>query len=181
MSRVKASVVAGVVVLAVGLMAAPAVADDTTATFIVVAGTLDITVPGTASIGTGAPGTTVDGALGVVTVTDQRASADASWTAFVTSTNCSTGGGIAPQVTLAPEIDYWSGAATFTSGTGTFTPGQATYANRASLSTGTPLTAFAHGGGTGNNTASWQAALSIRAPQDSVAGTCTGTVTHSVA
>lgn len=36
---------------------------------------------------------------------------------------------------------------------------------------------FTHAGGTGNNTASWQAALSVRAPQDSVAGTYTGTVT----
>lgn len=182
MSRGKALVVGGALILAAALMAAPAVADDTTATFTMAAGTLDIAVPGAATIGTGAPGTTVDGALGVVTVTDERASADASWTATVTSTNFSTGGGgTAPQVTLASEIDYWSGVATFTSGTGTFTPAQPVYANKAPLSTGTPLAAFTHAGGTGNNTASWQAALSIRAPQDSVAGTYTGTVTHSVA
>lgn len=177
---VVAGAVLGAVVVAVPATTAPT--DDTTATFTVTTGTLDITAPATATIGSGAPDAVVDGALGVVTVTDGRASADASWTASVTSTDFTTGaGGTAPEVTLASEVDYWSGGAIFTDGTGTFTPGQPLYANRAALSTTTPLTAFTHAGGTGNNTASWQAAPSVRVPLDSVAGTYTGTVTHSVA
>ncbi|MFI9644053.1 hypothetical protein ACIG87_29055 [Micromonospora sp. NPDC051925] len=45
----------------------------------------------------------------------------------------------------------------------------------------TPLTAFTHVGGTGNNTATWNPTLVVNVPLDSQAGISPGTVTHSVA
>ncbi|WP_225854288.1 hypothetical protein [Micromonospora sp. ALFpr18c] len=168
----------------VGFLAAPAAAaptDDTATTFEVLAGTLDIVAPATADLGTGAPGGTITGQLGAVTVTDSRGAADASWVASVTATVFQTGGGSPPETVLPSEIDYWSGPATATTGDGTFTPGQATAGAAAPLDSVTPLTAFTHAGGTGGNTAAWNPTLVVNVPLDSIAGVYTGTVTHSVA
>ncbi|GLZ61983.1 hypothetical protein AB0B74_15560 [Micromonospora parva] len=168
----------------VGFLAAPAAAapDDTTATtFEVAAGTLDIVAPTTADLGSGAPGGTISGQLGVVTVDDSRGAADASWVASVTSTVFQTGGSSPPETVLPSEIDYWSGPATATTGDGTFTPGQDTAGNAAPLDSVTLLTAFTHSGGTGGNTASWNPTLVVNVPLDSIAGVYSGTVTHSVA
>ncbi|WP_432901430.1 hypothetical protein ACQP1S_30605 [Micromonospora matsumotoense] len=175
---------AAAVAAMVGFAAAPAAAaptDTTTVTFEVLAGTLDIDAPATADLGTGSPGGTITGQLGSVTVTDGRASADASWVATVVSTDFQTGGGTASETVLASEINYWSGAATATTGTGTFTPEQPTTGDQEPLDTTTPLTAFSHVGGTGNNTAVWNPTLVVNVPLDSQAGIYTGTVTHSVA
>lgn len=54
---------------------------DTTVTFTVTVGELSLTAPSTADLGSGAPGTTITGALGPVTVTDDRALLSAAWTA----------------------------------------------------------------------------------------------------
>ncbi|WCN81198.1 hypothetical protein [Micromonospora sp. LH3U1] len=168
----------------VGFLAAPAAADptDTTATtFEVLAGTLDIVAPTNADLGDGAPGGTITGQLGTVTVTDSRASDNASWAATVTATVFQTGGSSPPETVLPEEIDYWSGPATATTGDGTFTPGQVAAGDAAPLSSVTPLTAFTHSGGTGGNTAAWNPTLVVNVPLDSIAGIYTGTVTHSVA
>lgn len=168
----------------VGVLAAPAAAaptDTTTTTFEVLAGTLDIDAPATADLGSGAPGGTITGQLGAVTVTDSRAGSDASWTASVTATVFQTGTSSPPETVLPEEINYWSGPATSTAGTGSFTPGQLTAGDAAPLSSTTPLTAFTHGGGTGGNTAAWNPTLVVNVPLDSIAGVYTGTVTHSVA
>ncbi|MEU8113671.1 hypothetical protein [Micromonospora sp. NPDC048947] len=168
----------------VGFLAAPAAAaptDTTDTTFEVLAGTLDIVAPATADLGDGAPGGTITGQLGTVTVTDSRGAADASWVASVTATVFQTGGGSPPETVLPSEIDYWSGPATATTGDGTFTPGQATAGDAAALDSVTPLTAFTHSGGTGGNTAAWNPTLVVNVPLDSIAGVYTGTVTHSVA
>lgn len=170
--------------MAVGLVAAPAAAapsDTTSVTFSVNTGTLNIDTPGSAALGTGEPGGTITGAIGQVRVTDQRASATASWIASVTPTDFITGAGSAGQVVLASDVDYWSGPAVSTAGNGTFTPGQTTSANAAALDNSTPLTAFAHLGGTGDNSAIWNPNLVVNLPLASEAGTYTGTVTHSVA
>ncbi|MFF0150862.1 hypothetical protein [Micromonospora sp. NPDC005203] len=168
----------------VGFLAAPAAAaptDTTTVTFEILAGTLDIDAPATADLGTGAPGGTITGQLGPVTVTDSRGAADASWVASVTASVFQTGGGSPPETVLPEEIDYWSGPATATTGTGTFTPGQANAGAAEPLSSVTPVTAFTHSGGTGGNTATWNPTLIVNVPLDSIAGVYTGTVTHSVA
>jgi hypothetical protein len=184
-SAVLATAVAGALVIPTVAQAAPTA--DTTVTFEVLAGTLDIVAPATADLGTGAvPGAALSGSLGAVTVTDTRAGADASWTARVTSTDFTTGGGTAPETVLASEIDYWSGGATATTGSGTFTPAQASAAAAAPLGNAptdplTALAAFTHASGTGNNTATWNPTLVVNVPLDSQAGVYTGTVTHSVA
>lgn len=164
---------------AISATAAPT--DTTTVTFEVLAGTLDIDAPATADLGTGIPGGVISGSLGPVTVTDTRASDDASWEATVTSTVFQTGGGTPPETVLASEVDYWSGPATATTGDGTFTPGQLTAVEADPLDSVAPLPAFTHIGGTGNNSATWSPGLMVNLPLDSQAGVYTGTVTHSVA
>jgi hypothetical protein len=171
----------GVAMAVTALPAAAAPTADTVTTFAVTAGTLDIVAPATAALGSGAPGTDINGALGVVTVTDGRASADASWAVSVTSTVYQTGGGSPPETVLASEVDYWSGMATATTGDGTFTPAQANAAAAQPLDNVVPLPAFTHVGGTGNNSASWNPGIVVHVPLDSQGGTYTGTVTHSVA
>ncbi|GLZ38890.1 hypothetical protein [Actinokineospora sp. NBRC 105648] len=170
--------------MAVGLAAAPAAADptdDTVVTFELLAGTLDIVAPPSADLGTGAPGTVINGSLGTVAVTDGRAAPDASWLATVTSTDFTAGAATPSETVLASEVDYWSGPATATTGNGTFTPAQTNLAGAQALDNVAPLTAFTHTGGTGNNTAGWSASISVNVPLDSQAGDFTGTVTHSVA
>ena len=55
-------------------MNAPGPGDpNTTVTFAVTSGALSMTAPATANLGSGAPGTTISGELGAVTVTDDRA------------------------------------------------------------------------------------------------------------
>ena len=168
----------------VGLVAGPAAAapsDSTVVTFEVLAGTLDIDAPATADLGTGTPGGLINGALGLVTVTDARASADASWVATVTSTVFTTGTGTPSQTILPSEVEYWSGPLVSSTGNGTFVPGQPTIADREPLDSVAPVVAFTHTGGTGNNSASWNPRLTINIPLDAEAGIYTGTVTHSVA
>lgn len=168
----------------VGLSAVPAVAapsDTTIVTFEILAGTLDIDAPSTADLGTGTPGGVINGALGPVTVTDERAAGDASWEATVTSTVFTTGTGTPSQTILFSEVDYWSGELITSTGNGTFVAGQPDFADRVPLDSVTPVIAFSHTGGTGNNSATWNPGLSINVPLDAEAGIYTGTVTHSVA
>jgi hypothetical protein len=172
--------IAAAVVAVTGFATAPASAaptGDTSTTFDVNAGTLDITVPATATIGSGAPGTTISGQLGAVTVSDTRATDPADWEATVTSTDFTTGAATAAETVAATDVDYSSGPATATTGNGTFTPSL----TPAPLDNTTPLTAFTHTGGTGVNSATWNPTLAIHVPLANVAGTYTGTVTHSVA
>jgi hypothetical protein len=179
-------VMAGAVVAIAGWMAVPAwvaaeSTDGTTVTFEITAGTLDIDGPASADLGSGAAGATISGSLGPVTVTDGRASADASWEATVTSTDFVTGAGTATETVVAALVDYWSGPATATTGNGTYAPGQPTAGVAAPLDTVDALPAFSHAGGTGNNTATWDPTLDVNAPLANQAGIYTGTVTHSVA
>ncbi len=171
-------------VAAVGLMAGPAVAApsaDTVVTFDITAGTLDITAPPTASLPDGVSGGTITGQIGPVTVTDGRSSATPTWSVNVTSTDFTSGGGGTGLTIPAGDVDYWSGAATATTGDGTFTPGQATALLAVPLDNTTPITAFSHSGGTGDNSATWNPTLIVNVPLSAIAGTYSGTVTHSFA
>jgi hypothetical protein len=177
---------------AVALAAAPAAAVTDTAetdvTFVVLAGALTISAPPAVTIGspTGVaqpPGTTIIGAMGDVTVSDLRGSADATWTASVYSTDfcigdCATA--TPTQEVAASLVDYWSGLAT-TTGDGAFTEGQTNATEAAPLGNTAPgLTAYSHDGGTGINSAIWDPTLEINVPLSNEAGTYTGTVTHQV-
>ena len=166
--------------LAVGasalLLAAPgaSAAGGTAATFTLTGGSLSISQPASATLGSAATGAlTLAGSLGSVTVTDSRGNLNAIWTATVSSTNFTTGGGSTYETVTNSKVAYAAGLATSTTGVGTFTPG--TLAN---------LTAAGTAGswvGTGNNTAAWNPTITFTLSPSQVAGTYSGTITHSVA
>jgi hypothetical protein len=114
-----------------------------------------------------------------MTVTDNRGTATAAWTATVTTTTFATGGGTAAETIPLTQITYWAGPATATTGAGTFTPGQASAAAAVNLTA--PRTAFTLTSGSPLNTASWNPTLNVTIPAGNVAGTYTATITHSVA
>jgi hypothetical protein len=181
--RHRSVLLAGAVAFVVVASAFPANAADTTTTFDVSGGALTIAAPASATIGSAAaPGASISGSLGAVTVTDTRGTDPSPWTASVVATdftNTTSTTTPAPVIPVA-DVSYWSGPATATTGDGTFTPGQATLGDAAALSA-TSLTAFSHTGGTGGNTAVWDPGLVISVPSTAQVGTYSGTVTHSVA
>jgi hypothetical protein len=144
-------------------------------TFTVAAGTLSISVPGTAILGSGTLGSTTSGNLGTVQVIDDRGGTTAAWTATVSATALTSGGQAVPLA----DLQYWSGPATATTGTGAFTPGQATAGSAQDLTTS--RTAFTLGSGTGANNASWNPTIVVIMPLTAIPGFYVGTITHSVA
>jgi hypothetical protein len=174
-----AAILAGSVALAAP---AQAVSGTTTTTFVVTGGSLAITVPASVALGSAAPGGTITAQTGTVQVTDNRALLAAAWTATVSTTSFTTGGATTPETVPAADVSYWSGpstASTLPSATGTFTPGQANAA--AAVALGTSQTAFTLASGVGDNSLSWNPTLIVTLPAAAVAGTYTGTITHSVA
>lgn len=117
--------------------------------------------------------------MGLVQVTDARALLLPTWTATVSSTDFTTGGATTAETIVKANVSYWSGLATATTGIGVFVPGQATALLAQSLSA--PRTAYSLTSGTGSNSATWNPTLVVAVPGAAVAGTYTGTVTHSVA
>lgn len=160
-------------------LASPAAAVDTTANFTVAAGALSVSAPATTTLGSGGSGQEISGPLGVVTVTDGRGSLTAAWTATASATSFTTGGGTPEETIPNSSVRYWSGLATSISGVGTFLPGQAAAINSVDL--GASRTAFSLTAGSGTNQASWNPTVVVPVPANVVAGTYTGTVTHSVA
>lgn len=173
----KALTVIGALGLMTGL-AVPAHAADTTTTFTLAAGSLSISAPGTSTLGAGAVGSAATAALGAVTVTDARGALTAAWTATAQSTDFTTGGGTAPETIAASNVSYWSGVVTPT-GVAVPVPGQPLALNAVAIDTA--KTAASLTAGTGNNTATWTPTLIVNVPAAAVAGTYTGTITHSMA
>jgi hypothetical protein len=151
----------------------PAAGDpDTSVIFSVTSGALSMSAPDSVNLGSGAPGTTITGLLGPVTVTDDRALLSANWTATASSTDWTTGGGTPAETIPATDVGYDPGSIT-TTGTITATGTPITLANTAApVVTGTD--------GVGNNTATWNPALAVAVPASGVGGTYTGTLTESV-
>jgi hypothetical protein len=144
------------------------------------AGALSISAPASASLGSVGTGTaTTSAQLGSTSVTDNRGTLLGTWTASVSSTDFTTGTATADETIAKAQADYWSGATTSTSGIGVFTPGQLLAANKVTLAA--QRTAFSASALVGNNTAAWNPTVIINIPSDSVAGTYSGTITHSVA
>lgn len=159
---------------------AHAASGTTTATFTVTGGALAITVPpSTVSLGSGVPGSTITAQFGIVQITDARALLATSWTGSVAATGFVTGGATGPETIPAAAVSYWSGPATTTTGIGTFAPGQPNAA--AAVSLGSTRTAFTLTSGVGGDSAAWNPTFIVALPAAAVAGTYTGTVTHSVA
>lgn len=172
----------GPTALAAVITAGPANAaasGDTTTTFTVTTGALSITVPATADLGSGAPGTSISAPLGSVTVVDARAQLTTAWTASVTSGSFTTGGATPAETVPNTDVSYWSGVASASTGNGTRTPGQPTATDAVALSAS--RTAFSLTAGTGNNSVAWAPTVIVAVPITNAAGVYTGTVTHSVA
>ena len=169
-------------VLGLGALAIPAAAQastgPTTTTFGVTGGPLTITTPDTASLGTMTAGTdtSVSGSLGTVTVTDDRAPLNGSWTASVISSDFTTGGKTAAETIPAADVTYAPGSVTGTTGTVTPAAGPG-----GALGGGTALTAFSASAEDGISSVSWNPTITVTPPASAVAGTYTGTITHSVA
>jgi hypothetical protein len=151
---------------------APGPPEDTTVTFTVASGGLSLSAPTTTvvlSTGSGAPGTVISGALGDVVVTDDRALAAASWTAYASAT------------------DWTSGAQTIPVGDTTYTPGSITTTGiitatgTAGLLTAAQAEVVLGTAGVGNNTATWNPIISVAIPASAVGGLYTTTLTESVA
>ncbi|GIF51182.1 hypothetical protein DFJ67_3349 [Asanoa ferruginea] len=161
----------------VGFGAAPAVAApsaETPITFAISAGGLNITAPTTTvDLGSGVTGGTVSGSIGPVTVADTRGLLVASWTATVSSTPFKTGGGTPAETIGADQATYTPGLATIVSGLPVPVAGLPG-------NLGAPRTAYT-ATAVGSNSVRWNPNLSIQLPAAAVAGTYTGTVTHSVA
>jgi hypothetical protein len=155
--------------------AATAGADPPTSTsFTVTNGALTMSVPTSVDLGSGTPGTTIGPtAFGPVTVTDNRASLTASWTATVSSTDFLTGAGTAAETIPATDATYTTGTV---SKTGTIT---VTSTGAVTLA-GIPQTVVAGTAGVGDNSATWNPTIAVAVPSAAVAGLYTATVMHSV-
>jgi hypothetical protein len=159
----------------------PAAGDPpTTVTFTVTTGMLSMTVPDSANLstGTGAPGTTISGALGNVTVTDDRALLTAAWTVTAAETNWHRVGGTSTPAEIIPasRATYDPGDIT-TTGTITAAPD-----STPPIALGNGAVAVVQGtAGIGNNTATWDPTIAVAIPAGTVGGDYTGTLTQSVA
>lgn len=175
-----AIVAAGVTFIAPTAAAAPAAeAAVTAAVTLLRADTLDVSVPETAELGSGVPGATINGVLGLVTVDDSREFGEATWQATVSTSGFQTDGGVQQyQRVDAPDVSYWSGVLVATSGDGMFEGLQVEPSDAEPLTEALFVVGFT---GSGNNTAGWEPTLVVTVPLDKVAGTYTATVTHSVA
>lgn len=168
--------------LAVGglLGAAPAQASShtggTSTTFAINAGGLSINVPASkavASVNTGAAN--ASGQLGAVTVTDNRGLLVNSWSATVNTTAFVTGTSSTNETVTQSNVAYASGVSNSTTGLGTFVP------TLTPNTVGTGVTGASWTGAAGNSSASWDPTLTFTLLSSQVAGTYSGTITHSVA
>jgi hypothetical protein len=170
-------VVAGLI--GFGLLAAPlaAHAADTPTTFEVSGGALGITVPTTSvDLGTVTVGASdVSASLGTVSVSDQRATVSGSWIATVTSSAFVTGEASTAETVPASDVNYAPGDPS-DAVNGTYTPGTA-----GALGGDTALTAMSTSDEVGVGGVSWDPTITVTLPAQVVAGTYTGTITHSVA
>jgi hypothetical protein len=142
---------------------------------------LSISVPSSKNVGSTQVGNgqTLSAQLGTVTVNASGIVAP-SFVVTVTSTVFTTGSGSANETIAKSRISYWSGTATSTTGTFlTLTPGQANAAAAQDLSL--PRTAFTAVGLVLTIAVSWNPTLVVNPPSGAVAGTYSGTITHSVA
>jgi hypothetical protein len=152
----------------------------TVTTFTLSGGALSISAPSTASLGSGSAGSTLSASLGSVTVTDSRGLLVATWTATASTTAFTTGSATPAETIAASNVSYASGLATAQTGLSlVLLPGQLTTLLAAPMTS--PVTAFSLTAGVGSDSASWNPTILVNAPAAAVAGTYTGTITHSVA
>jgi hypothetical protein len=158
----------------------PGVDAPTTVTFSVTTGLLTLTVPAiTAALTDVAPGATSTGALGAVTVTDDRALLTAAWTVTASTSTFTTGLGSPAETIPVSDVGYAVGSIT-TTGTITATGIDLPAGTAVGDFSGTAQPVVAGTAGSGNNTATWDPTISVAVPASAVGGDYTGTLTHSV-
>jgi hypothetical protein len=145
---------------------------DTTVTFAVTSGALTMTAPTAADLGSGAPGSEIVGQIGSVSVQDNRALLEASWTVTASSSAYTTGTALSDETIPASDVDYALGAIT-KSGNITTTGFGITMSN-------SPQTVVTGSSGVGNNSASWDPTITVHVPDAAVNGTYAGIIAHSV-
>ncbi|MBK5306408.1 MAG: hypothetical protein JJD92_06950 [Frankiaceae bacterium] len=142
---------------------------------------LAISVPSSVSFGSFSAGArTITANLGTVTVETSSALAhDATWTATVSTTAFTTGGGSAAERVAAGSVTYLAGTATASSGFGVnaCAPGQVTAASLSVSRTAFSCTGVSLSPST---SLSWNPQITIAVADSNVVGTYTGTITHSV-
>jgi hypothetical protein len=165
--------------LALVASGAPAYAENTSITFTIAAGSLSISVPASSDLGSVAAGSaSLTDTLGDVTVTDDRGASEATWTATVAAVAdpwCTGTCDSASKQVPGSDITYAEDA--FSSTTGTCTtrtpgPGGVLSANR---------TAASASGCEGVNSATWNPTLTLANLANNLAGSYSGTLTHTVA
>ena len=139
----------------------------------VVAGPLTITVPATASLGSGPPGGTIGSGLGTVQVTDDRGFG-ADWTATVASTGFATGTGTEAETIPAEDAQYLIAALAEAVGPATFTPVSAVQLSAE------PQAVVSATNVSGNTSVSWNPTIEVSVPDSAIGGDYTATITHSV-
>jgi hypothetical protein len=153
------------------LPAGAAMADDTgdtTATFTLSGGSLDVTPSLNAGLTNGTPGVaSVSGSLGALGVSDSRGSI-AGWVVSAASSTFVDGAG-----SVSTGVSYDSGDATAATGNVTIASQGLT-----SITTGAPVATGTLA--SGNNTASFTPTLTVALPASALAGDYSGTVTTSV-
>lgn len=160
-------------------VALPASASDTTTTFEVTGGALSVSAPASASLGQVANDGTSSVALGAVEALDERGLLTTEYATTVTSTEFTTTVTNADSTTT--DVNFGNANVTYTSpalgtATGTVTcagTGVAMDLSAARLAMDATLAS-------GTNSCGWNPTITVTPPDSAVAGTYTGTVTHSV-
>lgn len=137
----------------------------------VVTGLLSITVPASATLSPAAPGAIAKGSLGNITVTDNRALANAGWTATVAASGFIAGP--APAIPAADAV-YGINGFVFTTSNATFT---STPVTRLSATAQVVVTAAR---ASGTNSATWNPAITVSVPASAVGGVYTASLSSSV-
>jgi uncharacterized repeat protein (TIGR01451 family) len=158
---------------AAGSTCPPAGGAQCTATVAIIAGPLSITVPVSANLGAGPPGGTIQANLGTVQVTDDRGFG-AGWTATVSSSDFTTGGGTPVETIPAGDAGYTITSLVTATGPATFT-----HVAAVNLS-GSPQAVVSATNVAGNTAVTWNPLIQVAVPGGAVGGTYTATITHSV-
>ncbi len=143
-------------------------------TVAVVTGVLSITVPASGDLGTTAPGGVATGGFGAVQVTDGRAGLAVGWTATVSSTDFTTGGGTAAETIPVHDALYLIEGFTAETGSATFAAAAETDLSNAAQAVVTATKVH------GDNSARWNPVIQVSVPSGAVAGVYSATITHSV-
>jgi hypothetical protein len=178
--KIIASATAGAALIM--LAAGPATAADTTTTFTLTGAGLSVSAPSAAvlSASTLIGVNSLSAALGNVVVTDSRGTLNGSWTAQAASTAFTTPGGGANRTIANTNVFYWSGVATPTIGHIAVPVGQQlTTLQKVALDSAKDAVVTA--GVIGTAAVTWNPTVEIAVPTNALAGTYTGTITHSVA